>query len=163
MVDLSRFDDAFMNAPPPEKGGGDVPDGKYNAKVERVEVKESREDQIPMLAWQLKIWGPTNQGRCLFKNSLINESGVPYLKEDLRICGFDVENFKLSQLESNLNRLLDLNLSVTAKTNSAGTYQNIYINELLLASPEGSQAQQETQDAGSQQSITQKQREALPF
>ena len=68
-LDLAQFDDDFSEAPIEEREFEDVPDGKYQVKVERAEIVRALSNGNPMLKWTLKILGPTHAGRLLWRNN----------------------------------------------------------------------------------------------
>ena len=57
-LDLAQFDDDFAEAPVEEREFEDVPDGKYQVNVEKVELTRAQSSGNPMLKWTLKILGP---------------------------------------------------------------------------------------------------------
>lgn len=118
-INLTNLNDMFAAAKPIE--GDDVPDGKYTARVERVELKNSQQGN-PMLAWELRITGGDCDNRMLFRNNmLVTEQNLAWLKTDLGRCGMELA--KLSDLEDRLGELLDITLEVTKKTK--GEYSNV--------------------------------------
>lgn len=128
--DLAQFDDDFAEAPVEEKEFEEPPDGKYQVLVDKVEMTRSKERNLPMLKWQLKILGPRCTGRYLFRNNVIaSPENVKWLKNDLATCGMDVAGLKLSELPNRLGELLDVTLEVQKKTN--GEYTNVYLNRRI--------------------------------
>lgn len=124
-IDLSQFDEAFTNAPAEDE---DVPDGKYQVTVEKAELTRSQTSGNPMLKWTLMILGPDRVGRRLWRNNvLLTDENIRWLKIDLKKCGLEIA--KVSDLPAHLDRLLDVKLLVTKKTN--GEFTNIYINRRL--------------------------------
>lgn len=133
--ELENLDGAFAEAKVEDRNAS-PPDGKYVVKVERVELTRSREKQIPMLAWTLKIEGPTHAGRLLFRNNLIGTpENVKWLKQDLRTCGVEIS--KLSELD--VAKLLDIRLNVTKKTKNE--YENVYLDSRADEAPAQSDSQ----------------------
>jgi len=126
-TELSQWDDDYQNA---DGKGGDydsVPDGKYVVAVEKAQLARTKSDK-PMLKMQLRISGPTQAGRVLFKNSMIaTAQNVEFLKRDLVACGVDL--VKLSDLPGRLEELLDITLEVRKVTK--GEYENVYIQKRL--------------------------------
>ena len=62
-----------------------------------------------MLRWVLKITGPSNAGRKLWRNNVMaTPENRTWLKKDLYACGLRLE--RLSELPANLDRLLDIRL-----------------------------------------------------
>jgi len=124
-VDLSQFDEAFAAAPEQDE---DVPDGKYDVSVERVEIARARTSGQPMLKWTLKVLDPDYAGRMLWRNNVLaTDENAAWLKKDLKKCGLALE--KLSDLQANLEKLLDVKLVVTKKTKDE--FSNVYINRRL--------------------------------
>lgn len=128
-VDLSQFDDAFADAPVEEKEFDPVPDGKYQVNVEKVEITTAKSSGNPMLKWTLRILAPRFQGRMLWRNNVMaTRENIKWLKNDLHICGLDLQ--KLSDLRSNLERLLDVKLEITKRTK--GDNENVYFNRRIV-------------------------------
>jgi len=119
-MDLAQFDDDFVTADVEEKDFEAVPDGKYQVKVDRVELTRSETSGNPMLKWALKILGPTHKGRLLWRNNVIaSKDNVKWLKQDLYTCGLQMD--KLSDLPGKLETLLDVGLEVTKRTKTNST------------------------------------------
>jgi hypothetical protein len=130
-VDLREFDDVFAEAPADSDDRGEIPDGRYQVIVDKVEVTRSKTSNSPMLKWQLRIEDAELAGRLLWKNSMIaTEENVKWLKKEFVTCGFHLE--KLSDLQSRLPDLLDLKLEVTKRTK--GAHANIYFQRLIASS-----------------------------
>ena len=128
-LDLAQFDDDFAEAPVEEREFEDVPDGKYQVNVEKVELTRAQSSGTPMLKWTLKILGPRFAGRLLWRNSVMaSKENLKWLKTDLHTCGVDLE--KLSDLPSRLGDLLDVTLEVTKRTK--GDSENIYFNRRVI-------------------------------
>lgn len=145
-LDLAQFDDDFETASVEEKEFDEIPDGKYQVKVERVELTRSETSGNPMLKWALKILGPAHKGRLLWRNNVIaNAENVKWLKQDLYTCGLRIE--KLSDLSGKLESLLDVGLEVTKRTKNE--FENIYFNRRLVlddANASGSAGGQDVND-----------------
>lgn len=132
-MDLAQFDDDFVSADVEEKDFEAVPDGKYQVKVDRVELTRSETSGNPMLKWALKILGPTHKGRLLWRNNVIaSKDNVKWLKQDLYTCGLQMD--KLSDLPGKLETLLDVGLEVTKRTKNE--FENIYFNRRIVLSNE---------------------------
>ncbi|MCE9636547.1 MAG: DUF669 domain-containing protein [Planctomycetes bacterium] len=128
-IDLTQFDDEFAEAPIEERAFEEVPDGKYQVNVEKVELVHAKTSGNPMLRWELKIVAPHSQGRVLFRhNVLATRENLKWLKNDLHICGLDLE--KVSDLPSRMNALLDVKLEVTKRTK--GENSNVYFNRRIV-------------------------------
>ena len=128
-LDLAQFDDDFETAEVEEKEFDEIPDGKYQVKVDRVELTRSETSGNPMLKWALKILGPAHKGRLLWRNNVIaSKDNVKWLKQDLYTCGLQIE--KLSELSGKLEILLDIGLEVTKRTKNE--FENIYFNRRIV-------------------------------
>lgn len=124
-IDLSQFDDAFAAAPAQDE---EIPDGKYDVNVEKVELTRAQTSGNPMLKWTLRVLDPDYDGRLLWRNNVLQSAeNAAWLKKDLSKCGLAIE--KLSELPGRLAELLDVKLVVTKKTKEE--YTNIYINRRL--------------------------------
>jgi hypothetical protein len=127
-IDLSQFDDDYESAEVEDREFEPVPDGKYQVKVERVEVSRAKSSGNPMLKWTLKILAPTHAGRLLWRNNVMaSKENIKWLKNDLHVCGVELE--KLSDLPNRLEELLDLTLEVTKRTR--GENENVYLNRRI--------------------------------
>jgi len=142
-IDLAQFDDNFQNETPDERGEReDVPDGKYQVAVERVELTQSSAGN-PMLKWKLRILAPRFQNRILWRNSVFTHNTLKYVKTDLHLCGLDLQ--KLSELPDHLEKLIEVKLEVTKKTR--GDNENIYFNRRIETAASAKRFQREAGDA----------------
>jgi len=131
-VDLAHLNDEFAQTPLEERENEPVPDGKYQVKVEKVEVTRAKVSGNPLLKWQLRILGPRFKGRVLFRNNVMaTRENLKWLKADLHICGIDLQ--QLSDLSARVTELLGVTLEVTKRTK--GESDNVYLNrKIVLAS-----------------------------
>jgi hypothetical protein len=136
-VDLSGFDDDFATAETPEYD--EVPDGKYQARIESVRLENSQKGD-PMIKFDLEVLSGPQAGRHIFKNSVITQASIPYVKSDLKTLGLELAKF--SQLSGRLEELLDVTLEVTKRTR--GDYANVYFNRRIrIAAGSGGELSQE--------------------
>ena len=127
-IDLSQFDAGFRTEEAAERSDYEsVPDGKYQVNVEKAELTEAHTSCNPMLKWTLRVIAPQCVNRLLWRNSVITQKTLKYLKADLHLCGLDLE--RLSDLPNHLRRLLDVKLEVTKKTK--GDNENIFFNRRI--------------------------------
>jgi hypothetical protein len=147
-IDLADFDQEFDAAEVDDGEYDEVPDGKYQVNVEKVELTRAKSTGNPMLKWQLRILGPQHRGRMLWRNSVITQNTLKWLKTDLHTCGLELQ--RLSDLQSNLGRLLDVKLEVNKRTSGDNT--NIYFNKRIVTDDGG-------QENGSQRLTT----DDIPF
>jgi hypothetical protein len=128
-VDLAQLDDEYAQTPLEERENQPVPDGKYQVKVEKVELGRAKTSGNPLLKWQLRILGPSCKGRMLFRNNMLaTRENLKWLKADLHVCGMDLA--KLSDLSARVAELLDVTLEVTKR--SKGESDNVYFNRRLV-------------------------------
>jgi hypothetical protein len=128
-LDLAQWDEEYVNAPIEERDFDSVPDGKYQVIVDRVALTKSQTSGNPMLKWKLKVLGPKHEGGIIWRNNIIASKGnVQWLKNDLHVCGLDLE--KLSDLKPSLEKLLNVMLEVTKKTK--GENENVYFNRRII-------------------------------
>ena len=123
-VDLTSFDDEFATAEAPEYD--EVPDGKYQARIESVKLESSQKGD-PMIKFDLEVLSGSHAGRHIFKNSVITQASIPYVKGDLKTLGLELSRF--SELAGRLEELLDVTLEVTKRTR--GDYTNVYFNRRI--------------------------------
>ena len=142
-IDLAQFDDDFQNEATEERGDFEnVPDGKYQVAVEKVELTQSSTGN-PMLKWTLRILAPRFINRFLWRNSVFTQNTLKYVKTDLHLCGLDLD--RLSELPKFLDKLLDVKLEVTKKTK--GDNENIYFNRRIETAGGANRYQREAEDA----------------
>jgi hypothetical protein len=143
-IDLSQFDGEFRSEQAVDHGEFEsVPDGKYQVNVEKVELTESHTSGNPMLKWTLRVIAPQCVNRLIWRNSVITQKTLKYLKGDLHTCGLDLE--RLSDLPNRLGRLLDVKLEVTKRTK--GDNENIFFNRRIDNDRAPSSFRQEAGDA----------------
>ncbi|MFH1682039.1 MAG: DUF669 domain-containing protein [Candidatus Eisenbacteria bacterium] len=132
-IDLSAYDRQFSDAELQESDFEEIEDGKYQVRVDRVEIVRARTSGNLQLKWTLKVLAPRFEGRFLWRyNQFATRENLSWLKTDLHTCGLTVEN--LSTLPGHLDELLDITLEVTKKTK--GEFSNIYFNRRIEI-PEG--------------------------
>jgi len=123
-VDLSTFDEEYDAAEPADTD--EVPDGKYQVRVQRVKLDRSQKGD-PMLKWDLVVLSGQHANRHIFKNAVITQASLPFVKGDLKTLG--LETLRFSELPQHLEELLDLTLEVTKRTK--GEYANVYFNKRI--------------------------------
>ncbi|MFN9985821.1 MAG: DUF669 domain-containing protein [Pirellula sp.] len=123
-IDLSSFDEEFDSVEVASQE--EVPDGKYQARIDSVRLDSSQKGD-PMIKWGLRILSGAQAGRYIFKNSVITQSSLPYVKGDLKTLGMELAKF--SGLAERLEELLDVTLEVTKRTR--GDYTNVYFNRRI--------------------------------
>ena len=131
-VDLSDFDDEFTSAEAPNFD--EVPDGKYQVRIDTVRLEHSQKGD-PMIKWDLIVIAGPHSGRHIFKNSVITQASLPFVKGDLKTLGLELAKF--SDLSQRLEELLDVTLEVTKRTR--GDYTNVYFNKRFQIAGAGAQ------------------------
>ena len=126
---LAAFDQDYQKAEPP--AFDEVPDGKYQVRIATVRLGESQKHD-PMLKWDLVILSGPLAGRHIFKNAVITQASLPYVKGDLKTLGMELPKF--SDLPGRLPELLDKTLLVTKRTKDE--FANVYFNK-VIAIPAG--------------------------
>ena len=72
---------------------------------------------------------PKFRGRLLWRNNVMaTRENIKWLKTDLHTCGLDLD--KLSELPSNLEKLINVKLEITKRTR--GENENVYINRRIV-------------------------------
>ena len=122
--DLSAFDDEYDTVDPADTD--EVPDGKYQVRVQAVKLDRSQKGD-PMLKWDLVVLSGQHANRHIFKNAVITQASLPFVKGDLKTLGLELP--KLSELPNHLDRLLDHALEITKRTK--GEYTNVYFNKRI--------------------------------
>ena len=123
-IDLSEFDSEFGAAQAP--GYEEVPEGKYQAQIASVRLEKSKNGN-PMIKWDLIVLSGSHAGRHIFKNSVITQGSLPFVKGDLKTAGLNLAKF--SDLSARLEELLDVTLEIVKRT--SGEYTNVYFNRRL--------------------------------
>lgn len=133
--------DLWVVTPTPEVNSFEsLPVGKYVASVDRCAMDATKKDNIPMIAWDLKIVSPEQfAGRHVFLNRVLkSQDNVKFAKLDFKKLGFKVDNFRELNLvmESLLDKLVDISVVQSKTMNQNGEYYvNTYVNK--LHTPEG--------------------------
>ena len=143
-IDLAQFDEDFAEAPIEERDENPLPDGKYQIRIEKVEITRAQSSGNAMLKWTMRVLGPQHKGRVLWRNSVMASSdNLRWLKTDLHTCGLDLQ--KLPDLPANLERLLDVSLEITKRTK--GENENIYFNRRIVTEDAGQEYDAAAEDA----------------
>lgn len=131
--DLSKWQDDYDSAPTErDSKGGDTPDGKYQVRLDRLELTTSKKGD-PMLEWEFTILGPKCAGRKLWRrNVLVSADNARWLKGDLYTCGLTLKRLNDLNDEGVLCTLIGVTLEVTKKTK--GEYENVYLDKRITLS-----------------------------
>ena len=129
LTDLTEFDGDYAAAKPPDNG--EVPDGKYGVRVQSVTLGRSQKGDA-MLTYDLVVMTGPYARRHIFKNAVITQASLPYVKGDLKTLGMVLGKF--SDLPQHLPELLDKTLQITKRTKDE--FANVYFNK-VIAIPAG--------------------------
>ncbi len=132
-IDLSRFDRTVQTETKPRKQFSEMPDGRYEVRIEDAELYKSPSSGNPVLKYTLRVLGPTHTNQLMWKRRGITEKTRDYVEEELKTCGLELERF--SDLKNNLHELIGVELEVTRKTR--GEDVSIFFNEQLDSASKG--------------------------
>ena len=138
-VDLADFEETFTGAEKPDGDFPELPDGHYQANLERIELTRSKNSGEPMIKWTLRIIGPTHRGRMLWRYNVIKHDPqrMGYIKKDLFTCGIELEKF--SDLPNRFDEMINTKLEITVQ--KKGEFQNIYLNRRIVTEEPATQQQ----------------------
>ena len=119
-AELAQFDGLYEAA---DDGARENFDGEYPVVVEQVELTRTRTSGNSMLVWKLRVREGAYSGRLIFKNRVITERTIPWLKEELVKCGLKLE--RLSELPQRIPDLPGKELRILKKTRDGNS--NVYI------------------------------------
>lgn len=101
-----------------------MPDGRYNVRIEDVELYKSPSSGNPVLKYTLRVIGPTHANHLMWKRRGITDKTRDYVADEVKLCGLQLPRF--SDLKQNLHELIGVEIEVTRKTR--GEDVNIYFN-----------------------------------
>ncbi|HRV28833.1 MAG TPA: DUF669 domain-containing protein [Spirochaetia bacterium] len=129
IADFSRMADEL-----PEQEYDLVPEGVYNADIEKAELKDTKNGTGQYINLQLKIIGPTSAGRVVFAminiknaNPKAEEIGLRQLKELRTACGIAT----LRDTDELIGRTVKIKVKINPEkdgykaSNSVASYQSI--------------------------------------
>lgn len=128
---LREFDQGYDVAE--EVGFTELPDGKYQARIERAAIEPNKNTSELMLIWEFEVATGEYQGKMVRKRNMIKDETLSFIKTDFSRLNIQLERF--SMLEGYLPEALDLIVDIELKhgrPNDEGkSYQNIYINKVV--------------------------------
>lgn len=128
---LKQFDEEYAAAEVVDYA--ELPDGKYQARIERAAMEPFGQNGDVMLVWEFEIVTGEQMGKTVRKLSTVKPGYLQYIKRDFLRLNIQLEPF--SKLEECLPDVLDLVVNIElkhGKPNSEGkSYQNIYINKVV--------------------------------
>src|SRR5947209_8071575 len=117
VAELKRYDAEYRAAEVDSKTDfAPVPDGKYEVTVEKVDLERTPNAGYLRILWQMRITGPTQQNRLLWKSSVITINSLRFVKAELQKCGLDLKD--ISELPDHIEKMANIDLSVTKRTNN---------------------------------------------
>ncbi len=112
-----------------EKSFSEVPEGKYQVKIEKAELNHSKNSGRFQCSWTFVIVSGPQKNRKIFKHDgLDNEDGRSFFRGTLAKLGCEWPK-KASELPEVLEELLDTYAEVTVKKKDE--YTNCYINKAI--------------------------------
>ncbi|MDX1982441.1 MAG: DUF669 domain-containing protein [Bryobacteraceae bacterium] len=114
----------------------EIPDGKYTATIDAVSLTRATTGN-PVLVWKLRVTGPQCAGRMLWKRRAITEKTIPYIKEDLEICGLTLAQF--SELPREMGSMAGTEVDVNKRTKD-GRYDVYFVRPKANAAAAGADA-----------------------
>lgn len=132
---LGELEETWRGTPTPADDRSPVPDGKYQAKVDRVFL-ECDKNGTWRMKWDLIVVAGTCAKRHLFHSNQINAQGIEWVKRDLSRAGVTPpETMRGLREMIDAGELLDRTLEVQTATKRSPKdgkdYQNSYINSLV--------------------------------
>ncbi|HEY3376257.1 MAG TPA: DUF669 domain-containing protein [Armatimonadota bacterium] len=134
MADLATMDEEFVEAEPAERrgGGNAVPDGNYQAFIDKVFFDRAKNDPTKiLLKWELIVAAGPHKDALLYRNNMTSTpDNQRWLKADLLAAGLDTSGMRMSEVPEHLNTLLDAIVEISVKRSGTGDQErvNIYIN-----------------------------------
>ena len=132
-TDLAAFDDEYKGTEAAEKKDFEpVPNGRYQAKIDKIYLSRAESSGDIMLKWELLIISGKYEGRRLFRNNMIaTPDNLSWLKTDLKTIGIILE--KTSDLPNRLEEFLDIVVQVSVRNRKEDDkeFMNVYLNKKL--------------------------------
>lgn len=133
---------------------GEIPDGRYRARIEDavVELGGANKDRF-QARFSLRIIGPTHEGRMVWRtNGLANDKGIEFMKRDLVVIGVDVPEGS-EELPEALAVCQDKVVEIRIKNveGDTGVFQNVFINKVVDEDEEPAEEEEENEEAGTDQ------------
>lgn len=138
--DLTQWDEVYEEA----AEAGFKPDGNYQSVIEGFELKRTKSSNEPMIAWSFGILVGEFSGQKMFKNAVLSDRAMPYIKADLKTVGLD--DIKISDLSKPevrarvIGKQVEIQKKTTVKKETGEEFENIYIKHLISVDAKGSKS-----------------------
>jgi hypothetical protein len=129
--EMEEFDKSFDDAEEPEDGFREVPEGTYQAYVDRAVFDQPDWADYRRLQLTCKIISGPYEGATVFPSANVNPDYIKYLKAMLIKMGMDPvprPSEILGRLPDMLNRILEV---YVAKKKEGSKYANCYVNRFV--------------------------------
>jgi len=104
-----------------------LPDGKYQARIDSIRFGHTKETAKPMFSWDMVLVS-SHAGRHIFHNRVMaSADNVKWAKQDF--ANLDLQAESINELTDKLDEILDAIIEIQLKTK--GQYQNCYINKVV--------------------------------
>ena len=136
MADIFELQDKNWKDLPEEEARSKVEDGKYQAMIADVFVKQAKSG-LWQMGWKLKL---IDNAAIVFMNTPLEGEWLKITKKTVKSCGFDPASMKELKKLINDEAFNSLMVEVTLKTK--GDNQNCFINKVVdvLAKTESTKA-----------------------
>lgn len=135
-LNLKDYDDYWKGIEVKERESKEVPDGTYLAEISALRPKFSK-NGYPMFSWEFTVLGPSHKNRKVFRNDVINDDRLKFIKQDFYTIGLNLEN--LSDFEDRAHEVIGrwVEIKIASKEANGQTYHNIYINKRVAGPDDG--------------------------
>jgi hypothetical protein len=114
-----------------EQSMEDVPDGKYQVKIDAAVINNSKSSGRLQCSWTMTIVSGKHKGRKLFKHDgLDDESQLGWFRGGLARLGLEWPG-SARDLPDTLDEAVDTYAEINARTKVGSEYQNVYFNKAL--------------------------------
>lgn len=139
-ADLQDIANEFDAVEPAEDTGKNLPDGKYNVRIERLYFDKYNENERPILKYKFVVVDGEMEGRTQEKAGFLKtEQNISMFKADLLKAGLDMNGRGISfaVLQDHLQELIDVMLEINVVSSKKAVdkngvpYVNVYINKRI--------------------------------
>lgn len=135
---LGEYQSIWEGTEPAERGEfGDIPDGKYSARIEEAILDTGKNGDKLQVKWTLSITGPTHAKRKVWQNTgLMDEMGIQMTKGNLKVLGITIPA-DITDLTNVLAEAEGAEVEINLVTkegkgaNAGKEFQNVYVNKRI--------------------------------